>query len=640
MAKASSRFTHRLIMRLPGPVVVLVIALGLLFLDGCFVKPNPITEEEHWTRAQDDKTRLFQDQAYPAGPITLQEAVARAVKYNLDHRLSQMEAAFHMKQLDVANLGMLPNLALNAGYSIRNNEAASSSISYQNRTETLEPSVSSPVNRVSGDLSFSWSLLDFGLSYFQARQQADRFLILQERRRRLMNNLVKDVISTYFRVATAQRVGPLVDDTLRKAEDALELYRKIEVTKSGPLAQTLEQQRTLLTIISHLRNVSLELAAARSRLAALMNLPLDRELLVVVPDIKDLPPPMLSAKLPDLEMLGIYMRPDLREEVYQSRIDKYEVKKEMLRLIPGLNAFSTGYYDSNQYLVNNFWAETGARTTVDLLGMAGKVQQVKSAKVQAEVGRTRRLAATIAAMVQINMGYYQYLQSVELYKDADRLNEIENKLLELSQASAKVKEVGILDNIRQSALTVNSRLERDRTLVEVFNAWGNLYFSIGGDVLGSLNGSEELAPLTDETKKALDRWLAGELPPLPADAPQFEGGCIAIVSTDSAMAYLAPTAVAAVYSLPIVADAVPQSATAVVNQKSFPEGVEILVMPGGFPEAVVTGSALFAADNMGGSRNASALNAMQDSPKPSAAPGVDKKSDADAWADDLIDVHN
>lgn len=157
-------------------------------------------------------------------------------------------------------------------------------------------------------------------------------------------------------------------------------------------------------------------------------------------------------------------------------------------------------------------------------------KQVKASKVQMEVTRARRLAGTVAAMVQINMGYYQYLQAVDLHRNAEELNAVDRKLLDLTAASTKAREAGMLDHIRQSALTVNSRLERDRTLVEVFSAWGNLYFSVGGDILGDVSGYEELDELTAIAQEAMARWLAGGLPPLPddaTDAPSLPGGRIA-----------------------------------------------------------------------------------------------------------------
>lgn len=498
-----------------------------VFAAGCFVAPNPISDEEQWQRTLDDNGSVFWGQDAPCAPVTLPEAIARAVKHNLDHRLALMESAFHMKQLDAANMAMLPRLALNAGYSWRSNESASSSMSYRRRQENLEPSFSTETHHTTADLSFSWTMLDFGLSYFQARQQADRFMILKERRRRIVNNLVKDVITEYFRVASAERVAPEIESTLAHAEEALAVYKRMEEEKKGSVAQALEHQRSLVSIISHLRQISMQTAAAKSRLAALMNLPLSTDYAVIMPVEGELKPPRLMAGLDELETIGVYLRPDLREELYQARIDKYEVKKEILKMIPGVNAFTSLNHDSNKYMVHEMWAEAGLRTTLDIVGMAQKWKQVKASKVQQEVTRHRRLAATIAAMVQINMGYYQYQQALEMLADSEKLNGIDNKLLEVSRASARARETGALDQVRQAAVALNSRLDRDRHLIDVLTAWSNLYFSIGGDILGDIHGTEDVATLTCVASRSLAEWLSGVLPELPGEAPTLPGGGVA-----------------------------------------------------------------------------------------------------------------
>lgn len=522
-------------------LVLGIFCLAMVGLTGCFVSPQPISEGEHWERSRQDLADAFQGQQLPAGPLTLEEAVARAVNHNLDHRLSQMEAAFHLRELDVANLNMLPRLALNAGYSVRSNESASGSISYQTRKQTLEPSVSSDTDRGTSDLTLSWSLLDFGLSYFQARQQADRYLILRERRRRILNNLVKDVVATYLRVATDEKVGPLIQDTIARAEEALATYKRMEEERKGPLTESLERQRMLLSTIGNLKSIARELGSSRARLAALMNLPLGTDFRVTGPDDSILTPPVLAAGLPDLESIGIYLRPDLREEMYQERIDKYEVKKEMLRMIPGMSMFTSGNWDSNSFLVHDFWAEAGARTTLDILGLAAKAKQVKASKTQVEVTRTRRLAGTVAALVQIHLSYHQYLQAIDAFQNAVRLDEVEEKLLQITTASARAREAGAMDLIRQGMQTVNSRLERDRALIDVYGAWGNLYFSIGGDMLGTMGDCGDFPSLVAATKASIDRWLAGSLPRLPegvGDLPNLKYGCIAVVSSAGAMASL------------------------------------------------------------------------------------------------------
>lgn len=290
---------------------------------------------------------------------------------------------------------------------------------------------------------------------------------------------------------------------------------------------------------------------SRARLAALINVPLNHPFAFDKNAEKLSTLPTLSTTLTDLETIGIYLRPDLREEVYQNRIDQQEVRKEFLRAVPGLNAFTHGNGDSNLYLENKFWAEMGLRTTLDILNLVTAKKKIKAAKTQVEFSKMRRLASTVAAMVQVNMGYYQYRQSLEMFNNAQRLSEIEEKLLAISQASAKAREVGDLQRIRQSAQTVAAILERNRFMIDGLAAWGNLYFSVGGDILGNVNGDEDLAFLTSQTRESLNEWMRGKLPEMPSfptsanninETPILVDGCIVapIMDKEKELAQVSP----------------------------------------------------------------------------------------------------
>lgn len=498
------------------PWVSCLLILSFLFsAGGCAVKPEPLTEEEHHNRLLADKAELAELYSLPEGPVDIYEAVARTIKYNLDNRLARMEAAFALEQLEAAQLQMLPRLALNAGYTLRNNESASSSMSYERRVQSLEPSVSSERKRNTADISFSWSLLDFGISYFQAKQQANSYLILMERRRRITNNLVKEVITAYCRLDSLENIRPQVEKTIAEAEEALASYRRLERRDPSFAVEALEQQRAILSVLRQLRQLSTDLEISRARLAALLHIPREHKLEIVPLAKLEFAPPRLELDLTELENLGVFLRPDLREEAYRHRIDKDEVKKEIVRLFPGVTLFSGGYYDSNNYLVHNFWAETGAKASLDILALPARIKSLQNAETQLEVSRLRRLAGTVAAMLQIDMSYYHYRLALSNFDDASELSRIDQKLLKISSAAARSQSIGRMEHIRQSVSSLSTRLDEDRQMLEVFAAWANLYFSVGCDIMEDLPADLELDEVTEAVKAGLQRMLDGELPALP-----------------------------------------------------------------------------------------------------------------------------
>lgn len=88
---------------------MLFMSVAFLALAGCSVVPKPLTLDDNAKRMNEDMGNLFAGQETLNGPITLEQAVARAIKYNLDHRLKVMENALASHQLTTANLSMLPD---------------------------------------------------------------------------------------------------------------------------------------------------------------------------------------------------------------------------------------------------------------------------------------------------------------------------------------------------------------------------------------------------------------------------------------------------------------------------------------------------------------------------------------------------
>ena len=62
----------------------------LLMLTGCMVKPYVLTMQDVQTRATKDLQTVTTIQEPVSGPIILYEAIARALKYNLDAKVKAM----------------------------------------------------------------------------------------------------------------------------------------------------------------------------------------------------------------------------------------------------------------------------------------------------------------------------------------------------------------------------------------------------------------------------------------------------------------------------------------------------------------------------------------------------------------------
>ena len=177
-----------------------------VLLAGCTVTPKPLTPSEIATTAERNIQAVDADQEPVGGPIDLYEAMARALKYNLDYKVEMAQEALKGRELDSARFDMLPQLVASSGYAGRSNYSGASSLSLLSGRQSLEPSTSSEKNVFTADLGLSWDVLDFGLSYVRAQQKADEVLISMEARRKVANRIIEDVRTSYWRAVSAERL--------------------------------------------------------------------------------------------------------------------------------------------------------------------------------------------------------------------------------------------------------------------------------------------------------------------------------------------------------------------------------------------------------------------------------------------------
>jgi len=105
----------------------ILTAAACFTLIGCAVNPLPLDQSDLALKADDYRLRVTADQEPITRPVSLYEAMARALKYNLDKRVELMETALRTGNLKLARYDMLPQLVANGGYTGRNNQSGASS---------------------------------------------------------------------------------------------------------------------------------------------------------------------------------------------------------------------------------------------------------------------------------------------------------------------------------------------------------------------------------------------------------------------------------------------------------------------------------------------------------------------------------
>ena len=483
----------------------LCFALALILAGCATLKPEPYTAEEISQRAAADRSEMYVDQEPIVRPITFHEAAARALKYNLDYRLKLMEKALAEGLHDVSRWDMMPRLLVGAGYVTRNNDSGGTSVGIETGIQTLSPSTSQERSRRLSNVEMSWNLLDFGVSYYRAQQKADQYLMAEERRRKVVQNVLQDVRNAYWRALGAQKLIARVDDLLARVHKALERSRQVEKQGLMPVPTALAYQRALLDAVTLLSLRRQDLELARAELMALLSIPPGTEFSLAEDKEQALPP--VPGNIAELENMAIERRPEIMEEWYRKRVTANDIKAAMILTLPGIQFdFFNAQTDSNRYLYNRSWSDSGVRLSWNLFRLASRPALQRAHESQNRTDDYRRMALAMAVLTQVRIGVQRYaLARIDL-DVAEESARVDERLLAYARAAATTRVDSELEVIRAEARQLLTEYQRYATYSNAQAAWGRLYNSIGLDVLPQEIASHDVAAVAKSIEATLKDW--------------------------------------------------------------------------------------------------------------------------------------
>ncbi|WP_311970570.1 TolC family protein [Pseudomonas baltica] len=492
----------------------LLVMVGCLYLSACTIVPQPIDVDQ---QALDQKAKIDATIAAEepvTHPLSLYEAMARALKYNLDQKIEVLDEALRQKQLELNRTGMLPELSLGGGIANRSNEAGSSSRSLLSGNQSLEPSTSSERTTENANLTASWDILDFGLSYVRGLQDADEQLISAERRRKVVNRIQEDVRTAYWRAVSADRTYKKLVDLEALAQKALLQTQQLESRRLVPPLTVLDYQRNLLQVQGDVQKLQRELSLAKNQLAALINLKPDTRFTLELPDRTDVVPE-LPGSADEMVMVGLRFRSELREGSYRARINKSEMNAALIRALPSLKGVIGLNYDSNSYLYNQSWANAGAQMTWNLMNVFRYPAQKRALVAEGAVIDQRQLALTLAVMTQIHVSRVRFIRFSQELGTIRSSEEVQQRILALSRGGFQAHTVSQQDLVREEMNSVLAEIKYDAAYADVQNAYANLYASMGLDNFDI--DIQPDTPIAEIAGKLQQHWTerASSLPPMP-----------------------------------------------------------------------------------------------------------------------------
>jgi outer membrane protein, multidrug efflux system len=474
-------------------------------LTGCIVAPKPFTESDRLQLTARVVAGVEQ-QKTPTKPIDLHNAMARALIHNFASRLDALEEDIARDQFDESFWSFLPQTILTAGATHRDNTLASNSKSITTGTESLELSTSNERTKRNASLRLAWNVLDFGVSYYAARQAADQSLMAQERHKGVVRKLMQDVRSAYWRAAAAQSLLNQVGTMLVKVGKAITKAELIQANRLQKPLDTLNYKRGLYNKLLQLQGLRRTLLNSKLDLAKMMNLSPSQKFTVVLPSKLTSPTREIGADAEELGLRALWSRAELMEAGYNERIAASEVKKAMLRILPGLEFSLGSSYDSNKFQMHDDWNDAGLKLTWNLINFLKAPGDIAIAEKQEAVSILRRQTLGMAILAQVNIAYLDYQESVSTYETTQDLTEINGKIEVIKRQQAASLNLGELELIQTELNSLLSKLKRDEQYAQVQNALGRLIFSTGENLYGTLPKTTNVEELSAALRFRERKW--------------------------------------------------------------------------------------------------------------------------------------
>lgn len=483
---------------------------------GCSVNPQRLSDQDLMANAVENTDILQQESTPVTKAIDLNEAFARIIKNNRETRLKAFEAVVSQGQLAVDQFDMLPKLAVQAGYTQRNNYAASASVSFTGDEPSglgSNPSysVSSDKSTVTSSIGATWDVLDFGLSYYRAKQQADRFLIAKERERKVVHTIMQQARNAYYRAVSAERLLAKIDPLIVKSRTALEDSARIEKMRVQSPMDALSYQRSLLETLRTLQDLRKELMPAKAELATLMGINPAEPFELADVNNPDFTVPELTVSVEDMARTALVQRPEMIEAQYQQRITQEEVDSAFLTLFPSLSLNAGVYYNDSDYLRYNDWVSAGVGVNWNLMNVFryGSLKKLNNLKLAAN--EQQALATSMAVISQVHIADIEYHESDQAYELATKYFDVATRIKQQMEANRSTQSVGELSVLREELNAVLAELRRDVAYANLQNSFGKILVSMGVDPLPAGFGAMDMKQLSDAFAKMFNHWQAGDL---------------------------------------------------------------------------------------------------------------------------------
>ena len=409
-------------------------------------------------------------------PIDMYMAFALALKYNYTRRLVSYQQS--MVELGMNPENRLPEIFSSAGYVNTSNS-----------------------NAMDSELKLAWNILDISTVYYQSKDDWYQSSVAYEQSRKVIHNLLQETRVLYWKALAAQRLLPLIDDMVEYMTlDVDELNaRSTDLSKEGKSLSVaeLERKREYMESVKELSALKRDLETAEVRLASLMGFHPSTEFKLVGREYGNFDLPEIKSSLSEMEWLALTNRPELRARDLVTNVD------EMIASFKVFSDPGNTKYKNDPAYYNRVWSRKAKEVGLEVF------ENVKDPKYfEAEALRRQRMTTLI--LTQVYVAWARYMSAIEDYRIAQ----------ELANASEDIAED---TTIAEGARAASSQLESARAIedegkallayVDLQDALGNLYATLGMDAIPYYMLNEKPSKIAVYLRGVLEKWRKGEFLP-------------------------------------------------------------------------------------------------------------------------------
>lgn len=214
-----------------------------------------------------------------------------------------------------------------------------------------------------------------------------------------------------------------------------------------------------------------------------------------------------------------------------------EARKALVGLLPNVGIDFSRQWNSNKFLLNNWWTQFGATAALNLVKVASLPALNRAEEAQKRADDARRYAMAVAVLTQTRIAGVRYMLVADEFLVWDEASRDDDLIVQYLTSSEKVGIDNELELIRARARAMASHMNRDLAYANVQASVARLFNSVGYDAVPRDDEKNELAQLTSKVDA---RFAELERVAFTARAPQSKVALVAgqVSGVDSRVAVL------------------------------------------------------------------------------------------------------